>query len=198
MSKIGIMGGTFNPVHNAHLIIAENALEEYGLDKIMFLPNAMPPHKEMDFYISPQARLELVEAAISDNDKFFLSDFEIAKGGKSYTVDTLNAFKEIYKGDELYFIIGGDSLRDFHKWYCPEEIAKLCTFLVYPRENIDIKEHMLELSKTYDAKIFEIHAPRFDISSSMIRQRISEGKSIKYLVPQRVLDKIYENKYYIE
>ena len=198
MSKIGIMGGTFNPVHNAHLIIAENALEEYGLDKIMFLPNAMPPHKEMEFYISPNARLELVEAAISDNDKFFVSDFEISKGGKSYTVDTLKAFKEKYKGDDLYFIIGGDSLRDFNKWYCPEEIARLCTLLVYPREDIDIKEHMSQISKTYDAKIFEINAPRFDISSSMIRQRIREGESIKYLVPQRVLDKIYENKYYIE
>lgn len=198
MAKIGIMGGTFNPVHNAHLIIAENALEEFELDKIMFLPNAMPPHKEMDFYISPNARLELVEAAISDNDKFFVSDFEISKGGKSYTVDTLKAFKEKYKGDDLYFIIGGDSLRDFNKWYCPEEIAKLCTLLVYPREDIDIKEHMSQISKTYDAKIFEINAPRFDISSSMIRQRVKNGKTIKYLVPQKVHDKIYENKYYIE
>ena len=198
MSKIGIMGGTFNPVHNAHLIIAENALEEFGLDKIMFLPNAMPPHKEMDFYISPDARYELVEAAVSDNERFFVSDFEIARGGKSYTVDTLKAFKEMYKGDELYFIIGGDSLRDFNKWYCPEEIAKLCTLLVYPREDIDIKEHILEISKTYDATIFEIRAPRFDISSSMIRQRIRDGKTIKYLVPQKVLDKIFENKYYIE
>ncbi len=198
MSKLGIIGGTFNPVHNAHLIIAQAALEEYGLDRIMFLPNYVPPHKEMDFYISPKARLELVGAAISDNDKFLLSDFEIAKGGKSYTVDTLRAFKEIYSGDDLYFIIGGDSLRDFSTWYCPEEIARLCTLLVYPRDEVDIKGHMDALCKIYNAQIFEIHAPRFDISSSMIRQRIAEGKSIKYLVPQKVHDKIYENKYYIE
>lgn len=198
MSKIGIMGGTFNPIHSAHLIIAQAALEEYRLDKIMFLPNYVPPHKEMDFYISPKARLELVQAAILDNDKFFVSDFEITKGGKSYTVDTLKAFEEKYKGDEFYFIIGGDSLRDFSTWYCPEEIAKLCTLLVYPREDIDIREHMCNITKTYDAKIFEIHSPRFDISSSMIRERIKDGKSIKYLVPEKVHDKIYENKYYIE
>ncbi len=198
MSKLGIMGGTFNPVHNAHLIIAQAALEEYGLDKIMFLPNSMPPHKEVDLNITPDARLELVKNAIDGNDKFFVSDFEISKGGKSYTVETLKEFKRMYPHDELYFIIGGDSLRDFSTWYCPEEIAKLCTLLVYPRDEIDIKGHMAALCKIYDANILEIHAPRFDISSSMIRERIKAQKSIKYLVPDKVLDKIYENNYYKE
>ena len=113
MSKLGIMGGTFNPVHNAHLIVAQAALEEYGLDRIMFLPNFMPPHKEMGSYIPPEARLELVKSAVDGNDKFFVSDFEISKGGKSYTVETLRAFKKMFDDDELYFIIGGDSLRDF-------------------------------------------------------------------------------------
>lgn len=194
MKKIGIFGGTFNPIHSAHLVIAEAAAEQFGLEKIMFLPNALPPHKVCESMASEDLRLEMAKAAISGNDKFFVSDYEIKNGGLSYTVDTLEHFKNIY--DEIYFIIGGDSIRDFPTWYRPEEIAKLCTLIVYPREGIDTDYYIKNAEKLFSANVKKLVSPRIDISSSDIRQRVSGGKSVRYLVPENVRKIIEENNLY--
>jgi len=194
MKKIGIMGGTFNPIHSAHLAIAEQAMDEFGLEKIMFLPNNIPPHKECDNSVSSTFRIEMVKAAIEDNDRFFLSLYEIEKGGFSYTVDTLRHFSNEY--DDIYFIIGGDSVRDFPKWYKPDEISKLCTFIAYPRENLDFKAHAQQIRDLYGAKVLELDAPRLDISSSDIRLRLKQNKTVRYLVPEKVFKIIEENKLY--
>ena len=194
MKKIGIFGGTFNPIHSAHLVIAEAAAEQFGLEKIMFLPNASPPHKVCESMASEDLRLEMTKAAISGNDKFFVSDYEIKNGGLSYTVDTLEHFKSIY--DEIYFIIGGDSIRDFPTWYRPEKIAKLCTLIVYPREEIDTDYYIKNAEKLFSANVKKLVSPRIDISSSDIRQRVSGGKSVRYLVPENVRKIIEENNLY--
>lgn len=196
MYKLGIMGGTFNPIHNAHLILAKAALREYSLDKVMFLPNYQPPHKECDQMADAAVRYKMIQEAIAGEESFFVSDFEIKKGGLSYTVDTLKAFQEIYPDHELYFIIGGDSLRDFTAWREPQEIAKLCRLLVYARDGVDPQPRIKQLTEVLDAKIDVIHAPFVDISSSHIRQCIASGKPVDELVPQKVLDIIKTNNLY--
>ena len=196
MRKLGIMGGTFNPIHNAHLQLAKAALEEYDLDRVMFLPNYQPPHKECDMMADAGLRYQMIEAAIAGEERFFVSDFEINKGGLSYTVDTLIAFEQMYPDYELYFIIGGDSLNDFMKWREPLEIAKRCILLVYARDGIDPAHQIKLLSDTIGARIYEIHAPAMDISSSHIRSSIGKGKPVDNLVPERVLDIIKTNNLY--
>ena len=196
MCKLGIMGGTFNPIHNAHLMLAKAALDEYSLDKVMFLPNYQPPHKECDMMADASIRHLMIQEAISGRERFFVSDFEIKKGGLSYTVDTLRAFEKMYQGYELYFIIGGDSLRDFMSWRQPEEIAKRCRILVYARDGVDPLPQIKHLTETMGAKIDIIHAPFVDISSSYIRQCIAEGKSVDKYVPKEVLDIIKTNNLY--
>ena len=163
MGKLGIMGGTFNPIHNAHLVIAQFAREEYGLDRVMFLPNAVPPHKKCADTADAALRLEMVRAAIDGNDSFFVSDYEVTEGGLSYTVDTLRHFTRVFPNDSLYFIIGGDSLRDFPKWHMPEEIASLCTLIAYPREGLDMTAYADALRKQYGAGVAFFHSTRLDI-----------------------------------
>ena len=194
MKKIGIMGGTFNPVHNAHLAIAQCACKEYGLDGVMFLPNCIPPHKKSSGTVDTEFRVEMVKAAIENNNKFFISLYEIEKGGISYTVDTLKHFSEIY--ENIYFIIGGDSIRDFPKWYKPDEISKLCSFIAYPRNGLDFEEHTKIMKTEYGAKVFRLTAPEIDISSSGIRELIKKGEPFSHLVPEKVYKIIKENKLY--
>lgn len=194
MKRIGIFGGTFNPIHTAHLVIAESALEQYGLERIMFLPNASPPHKVCEDMADAAQRLEMTKRAIEGNDSFFVCDYEIKNGGLSYTVDTLTHFKKEY--DEIYFIIGGDSVRDFPTWYMPEKIAKLCTLLVYPRGDIDTDFYIENVKKLFGASVYKISAPQLDISSSDIRERIKSGRSVRYLIPDGVREIIKKNNLY--
>lgn len=194
MKKLGIFGGTFNPVHNGHMAVAAAAVTEFGLDRLMLLPNFQPPHKKCE--AAPELRLAMAEAAAQSNDKFFVSDFEIKKGGVSYSVETLEAFSELYKGEELYFIIGGDSLRDFAKWYKPEEIVKHCILLTYPRNDINLEDCMEKLRSDFGAEVYEIHAPRIDISSSEIRELVKSGGSAEAYVPPAVLEIMENNNLY--
>ncbi len=195
MSGLGIMGGTFNPIHTAHLVIAQSALEQYNLAKVMFLPNAIPPHKRCDYMASRKLRLEMVRSAVSSNKRFFVSDYEINVGGFSYTAETMKHFKRMYD-DDIYFIIGGDSLRDFGTWYKPDEISRLCTLLVYPRGDVDVKKAAAELGDRFGTKIGFISSPRLDISSTGIRESVRAGRSIKYLVPDGVEKIIMDNGLY--
>ncbi|MBQ7975803.1 MAG: nicotinate-nucleotide adenylyltransferase [Clostridia bacterium] len=194
MKKLGIMGGTFNPIHKGHIAVAQAALDEFGLDRIMFLPNYQPPHKKCE--ADAELRLEMTRAAVDGNEKFFVSDFEISKGGISYSADTLKAFREIYPNCELYFIIGGDSLRDFTKWYKPGEIVKNCILLAYPRNDINLKLCMENLKKSLNARVFELCAPEIDISSSRIRELVQAGESIEKYVPRSVTRIIEKNNLY--
>lgn len=196
--RIGIMGGTFNPIHNAHLLLGELAKEEYKIDRLLFMPGGNPPHKRDKQIVSAEHRMNMCRLAIEDNPDFTLCDYEIKKDGYSYTVETLEHFKKTYPDDELFFIIGGDSLFAFEKWYCPEKILTLTTLLVFDRTGSgeDISAEIDRLKKKYNADINLIHAPKFDISSSGIRERIKEGKTVRYMTASSVIDYIEKHGLY--
>ena len=196
--NICIMGGTFSPIHNAHLLIAQLAKEEFAIDRLLFMPSGNPPHKRDRHIIASEHRAEMVRIAISDNPQFELCDYEIEKKSYSYTSETLEYFKNKYPNDRLYFIIGGDSLAAFETWHRPEKILSLADILVFERSGYcdDTEKSTEHLNKKYNANIHLIHAPKFDISSSMIRERLAEGKTVKYMLPDGVIDYIYKNSLY--
>ena len=197
--KLGIIGGTFDPIHYGHLIAAEWAKEVYDLHKIIFVPAYHPPHKESNAISDKEYRYNMVELAIAENPDFTISDYEIKKVGTSYTIDTLNYFKIIYPNSQLYFIAGLDSLLNLPTWKDVAEILALSTFIVATRAGYNIKpddDVYKNLPNNAKEKISFYKIPTLEISSSAIRKRISQKKSIKYLVPERVEKYILENNLY--
>jgi nicotinate-nucleotide adenylyltransferase len=194
--RVGIFGGTFDPIHNGHLIIAQCALTELGLDKILFIPAASPPHKKRQNFSPPEIRCRLVESAIAENKQFELSTIELERPGPSYMVDTLTELDAHppFRAAELYLIIGADNFITFSQWREPGRILSLAKLAVYPRFDSapDISNREI-LQNT----IF-FHAPRLEISSSHIRSFVRRGKSVKYLVPDGVEKCIEELKLYRE
>ena len=174
MKKIGIMGGTFDPIHNGHLLIAEYARVHFKLDKILFIPTGNPPHKEKSHITSNMHRYNMVLLAINSNENFLLSTLEMDREGVTYTVDTINTLKSIYENTDFYFIMGSDSLLQIHTWKEYEKLLKSCKFIVakrpgYTSDTLDkIKE---DLSLKYNSQIYILEAPLLDISSSEIRQK---------------------------
>ena len=197
MKKYGIMGGTFNPIHNAHLEIAKRAKEQYGLDEVIFMTGGNPPHKRSADMPDAQIRYEMVKRAVSEEKNFRADDYEVNLREYSYSVNTLWHLKELYPGDELYFIIGGDSARDFSKWYKPSEIAKLCVLLVYPRESKEeTSEYAKRIISEYGGDVRLIDASVTDISSTKIRSRIRCGEDVDDMIPKCVWEYINENGIY--
>ncbi|MFI5206325.1 MAG: nicotinate-nucleotide adenylyltransferase [Candidatus Paceibacterales bacterium] len=191
MKRIGVIGGTFNPVHIGHLAIAQTAQEAMKLQKVIFVPSNWPPHK-MDSNIAPaKDRYNMVRLAIKGNPLFEISDFEIKKEGKSYTIDTLWHFRRIFPGDtELFFIIGGDTLPQLKNWKYIDDILKISTFIVVNRPG--------QFRKTKGIKIdyYSVSMPGIDISSSYVRGRIAQNKNTKYFVADSVLEYIRKHKLY--
>ena len=186
MSKIGILGGTFNPIHNGHIEVARCAREQYGLDKVIFLTSGNPPHKKGVKILDAKIRHIMVKRAIAGLDGFEPCDWEVKREEPSYTRDAILHFTEACPDSELYFIIGGDSLRDFDKWYRPQEILKLCTLLVYDREG--------GVVSTDFAK--QIFGNRINISSSEIRESVKCGGDISDKVSEDVASFIGRNGIY--
>lgn len=197
MKKIGILGGTFDPPHNAHLEIARAALIQYGLDCVRFMTGGMPPHKRHKKVTPAVIRFEMTKLLVDGEEKFIADDYEILKKDYSYTVNTLKELKNLHPDWEIYFIIGEDSLKDFPKWYMPQKIAKNCILLVYPRRgNSDIDFLIKERRTEYGADIRIIDAPMRDISSTMIRNRIKNGEDTNGFLPNTVMEFIKENGLY--
>ncbi len=194
--NIGIFGGTFNPVHNGHLMIAQYAVERCSLDKVLFMTSATPPHKDLDM-TNAETRHRLVEAAVCGYDRFCAFDFEIEKGGISYTSDTLTVLKHKYPRDRLFFIMGADSLRDFSTWHEPETISRLATLIVYPRHGVDIVSAAAAAREEYEADIKILNAPIMEISSTDIRNRVREGLPVDFFIPSSVKDMIKKDKLYV-
>ncbi|MEZ0536151.1 nicotinate (nicotinamide) nucleotide adenylyltransferase [Caldicellulosiruptoraceae bacterium PP1] len=194
--KIAILGGTFNPIHIGHLIIGQYVINKTDIQKVIFLPNGIAPHKAN--IVSSEDRLKMVELSIEENDKFIVSDYEIKKTTKSYTIETLKYFKEYYQ--EVYFIIGSDNLYEVKNWYKSEQLLKENKFIVLPRirEKDTIIDKINELTKDYNTDFLFIDMPIIDISSSEIRELIKQRKSIKYLVHWKVEDYIKRKGLYIE
>lgn len=198
MKNIGILGGTLNPIHLGHLIIAQTAKDELKLDKIFFMPSGCPPHKDIDLIADKEHRSNMVKLAIEDNIYFEFSDFELKRNGIIYTADTLRMLTEQYPEVNFFFIMGTDSFFDIEEWKSPEEIFKLCTIVVAGRYEINEKiESNIEYFKNkYGGKIIFINSPLINISSSYIRDSVKNNISIKYLVSNNVEKYILENKLY--
>lgn len=196
--KIGIMGGSFNPIHNAHLATAEFIRDRYDLDKVMFVPTGNPPHKR--HILDKRDRYNMVVLATFKNDDFFVSDYEVNMDGeKSYTVDTLRHIKNTYPNEELYYITGSDSLNTIETWKEFEKIFHQAKFIAAMRPGINLletQENVDRFRKEYDANIDMIYVPSLEISSTYIRSRLKSSNTIKYLVPSRVEEYIYSNKLY--
>lgn len=186
--KIGILGGTFNPIHIGHLIIAEESREKLGLDKVIFVPTYLPPHKDNGNIALANDRISMVKLAVSDNTNFTVSDIEIKRSGRSYTIDTIKQFKADYPKDELYFIIGSDLLEYLDDWKDLKEIIKIVKFIVVTRPG-----YPLERIPSY---ITTLPIRAVDVSAFEIRSNIKENKSFRYLVPEKVYGYIKEKGLY--
>jgi nicotinate-nucleotide adenylyltransferase len=187
--QIGLMGGTFNPPHLGHLMIAEQVKSQLGLDKVLFMPDNVPPHVDAKETISAQTRLEMVRLSIADNPGFGIEDIELNRGGVSYSYDTLVQLKELHPENDYYFIIGGDMVEYLPKWYRIDELVKLVNFVGVTRNGY---------AKTSPYPILWVDAPIFDISSTQIRKKVALGCSIKYLVTPTVEKYIREEGLYHE
>ncbi|MBE6053944.1 MAG: nicotinate-nucleotide adenylyltransferase [Clostridium sartagoforme] len=197
MKKIGILGGTFNPIHLAHLYIAYEAKNQLNLDKIIFMPTGSPPHKKDEEVLEASLRYNMVCEAIKNYEDFEISDYEIKKQGYSYTYETLEKFKT--DNNELYFITGADCLLDVEKWKNPEEIFKLSRFVVFNRAGYSKKNLRIQgdkIKEKFKTSIEFLDIIDLEISSSMIRERISEGKRVDFFIPKEVLEFIKDNNIY--
>lgn len=197
MKKYGLMGGTFDPIHLGHLMISEYVKEDLGLDEIIFIPTGNPPHKTD--YLPADQRYNMVSIAIRENQDFKISDVETKRVKESYSIETINILKEELQG-ELYFIIGSDSLFDLKNWKDIEKLATLVDFACAVRPHYalekEIKKEIDYLDKKYHVRVHMVDSPLYDISSTKIRKRLKEKKSVKYIVPDEVIDYIDENNLY--
>ena len=198
--KIGIMGGTFDPIHTGHLIIGEYARTTLDLDKVIFVPVGLPPHKDNNKVSTSERRLAMTKIAIESNSYFYLSSIEVDRKQITYTIDTIKELKNIYKEDELYFVIGGDSLFEIEKWKDFDQLIGLCKFVVLERPGRtkdEMDEKILQLNDLYKIKLEKIYSPLIDISSTEIRERVRKNLSITYLVPESVESYIVNHKLYL-
>jgi nicotinate-nucleotide adenylyltransferase len=199
--KIGIMGGTFNPVHNGHLILAENAFQQYHLDKVYFMPAGIPPHKRNSLITSGEIRCEMVNKAIAHNPAFGMLDIEVSSKETSYTYRTLEQLQHIFLDTTIYFIMGADSLSDFAYWKNPQRISELCKLLVAVRDDLDQAKLVPiadQLFREFHTEVHLLNTPNISISSRDIRNRIQKEDSIRYLVPEEVREYIITNHLYLD
>jgi nicotinate-nucleotide adenylyltransferase len=214
---LGILGGTFNPVHFGHLAAAEEIRDRLKLEKVIFIPSFLPPHKIDDDIPSALQRQEMVRLAIKGNAHFTVSDMEIRRGGRSYTIDTIEALRQSHPGAELYFLTGIDSFLEIRTWKDWDRLMTLCSFVVLSRDGyrfrdiaqlgfLDVSERDLSALDAREKdqvvitagsnRVYFERIPFYDISSTDIRTRVREGRSIKYHLPDAVEHYIIENKLY--
>jgi nicotinate-nucleotide adenylyltransferase len=197
--KVGILGGTFNPIHYGHLLLAESARDRLGLDKVVFIPTGNNPFKTTDWDIDASHRYEMAKRGIESNGYFEISDIEIKREGYTYTIDTLKELEKEYSGDELYLIVGADIVFEIDAWKQAEEVLKKISLVTtfrpgYDQDRLDTRVE--EIKELYHARILKLYTPEMDISSSEIRSRVKHGYSIKYLLPENVEEYIYQQNLY--
>lgn len=189
--RIGILGGTFNPPHLAHLVCAQEAYRELGLDQVMFIPAGIPPHKPVDAEPGPEHRLELCRLATAGDDRFVVNDLELRRGGPSYTVDTLKELSTQAPTNKLVLILGGDIAAGLPQWHEPERVLELATVAIAKRRGTArsaVQKALDQLTGGDRATFFQM--PRIGISSTMVRRRVRAGQPIRYFVPDGVVEYI--------
>jgi nicotinate-nucleotide adenylyltransferase len=187
MKKVGILGGTFDPPHYGHLLIANEVLSTLKLDEIWFMPNQEPPHKKKSDSIKNEDRLQMLDLAIQDNTAFRVETIELHRQGPSYTVDTMKMINTQYSNHQFFFIIGADMIEYLPKWHKIDELIKLVQFVGVERP---------EYSTKTDYPVRYVDVPAIDVSSSMIRDRVKNGKTVRYLLPDPVVQYIEEKHLY--
>ncbi len=199
--RIGILGGSFNPVHLGHLLLAQTAIEQLELNRVLFMPCAIQPHKSAGVLAPGDLRKRMLEAAIEDHPAFELLDIELQRGGISYSVDSLRTLSRLYPDADLFFLIGADTLADLHLWKEIDAITDLCTLAVFARPGYDLEildpgQLCLTAAQVEHLRNHVIRVRQMDISASDIRHRVAEGLNIRYLVPQSVEMIIQEHHLY--
>ncbi len=197
--KIAMFGGSFNPIHNGHIMLANAFQKELALDKVLIIPAYIPPHKQRDYSVSPQQKLEMCRLAVKDMPFAEVSDIEIKRQGASYTYMTLQELKTIYPHDELYLITGADMFMTIHQWKNPEIIFQLATICGIPRNDDDISDLQRQAQYLHilGAKTYILNANVMTVSSTQIRNNTSQNLSISGLVPPAVERYILQNRLYI-
>lgn len=197
--RIGILGGTFNPIHNGHLLMAEYTREAMELEQVWIMPSGRPPHKHHPVLVTDDDRCEMIKLAIQDNPAFVFSDMEMIRQGMTYTADTLAQLKEQYPEHEFYFIMGADSFVELSTWYQPEQIFSLAEIVVVNRQGTT-KHQFVEYRDLYEKKYgkeaFLVEMPFVGISSTNIRLRAATGLSVRYQVPGVVAEYMEKNGLY--
>ncbi|MFP4135630.1 MAG: nicotinate-nucleotide adenylyltransferase [Candidatus Acetothermia bacterium] len=191
-SRVGLFGGTFDPIHRAHLEVARQALLQMDLDKVVLIPSKHPPHKDEKGLTGAEARYRMVELAVEDRENMEVSSVEIEREGPSYTVDTLEEMSSIY--DEIMFVVGADNLINIKTWKNPEELLETCPFVVAPRGGVLEDDFEDEIFKDKDIRFLDMS--EISLSSTEVRERIAGGQSVEGLVPDKVLDYIVEKGLY--
>lgn len=201
MSRTGIIGGTFNPIHNGHILLALYCKEKLNLDSVIFIPTYTPPHKSDKDVVCEVHRLNMCNIAVQSYDYFSVSDIEIKRKGKSYTYETLTSLKEIYPDDTLYFITGADMFLTLEKWKNPEIIFEKAIIAAVPRNSSDseiLNSHYQEFLKPLGAKACILDEPVLSVSSTFIRENIENYDLIKSLIDRNVYEYIVKNNLYRE
>lgn len=197
MAGVGILGGSFNPPHLGHLVCAQEAHAQFGLDTVVLMPVAVPPHKEAGEDPGVEHRVALCRQAVARDDRLTVSTLEVDRGGPSYTVDTLQALHDAHPEDELTFIAGGDMAASLPSWREPERIAALATFAVAEREDAGREAVTAQLRAAgTPVELVFFDMPRIDVSSSDVRRRVRSEEPIRYLVPDAVVEYIADHRLY--
>ena len=198
--RIGILGGTFDPFHKGHFMLAKTAYQQFELDEVWIMPNGNPPHKRNIEQTDFEIRCEMIRLSIKEAPYMVLCDYEGSEDSYHFTYQTLGEFKKMYPDDEFYFIIGADSLRDFPTWREPGIISQLCTLLVACRDEsgiADLKLKIAEMKERFGAECLIMNSPKVDAASSEIRVMVSEGKDIADYVGKEVANYIKNEKLYV-
>jgi len=198
--RVGVIGGTFDPIHTGHLIIAEGARDALDLQRVIFVPAGQPPHKRSSRISPAEHRLEMVRLAIAGNGYFTASRVDIDREGPSYTVDTIRLLHDAWGSDvRIYFLIGGDSLAELPTWYQPQRLLEICQVVAVPRPGYELDLESLDVEIPGAAeRIQMLSMPLVDLSATEIRDRVRDRRSIRYLVPDAVERYIYRHRLYRE
>jgi len=198
--RIGLFGGSFNPIHIGHLISARAMREQLQLDQVIFLPSQQPPHKDAKQLAPAHHRAKMVQAAIVGENGFAFDDFDLNRGGPCYTIETVVHFQKEYSAAKLYWFIGADSLMELRTWHRAKELISMCTIVTAARPPHAPDWHALEVAfgpeLTGKLRTGLMETPTIDISATKIRRRVADGLSIRYLVPEVVREHIESHKLY--